>query len=171
MQAHVKTLSQQQRAAMLARVETEAIGFPSGTPSTNRAWVFFDPSCSYCSDLWRETSLLKNEVAFVWIPVALLGDDSAALAAAMLDSAQPASLMWANAEAMRHAGTAMTLTAEPSEASLAKVALNTELMITVDPAARPPSVPLMYYRSSSGQVEIIAGAMDARALKAAMKLK
>ena len=171
MQAHVKTLSQPQRAAMLARVEKDAIGFASGTRSANQAWVFFDPYCSYCSDLWRETSLLKNQVAFVWIPVALLGDDSAALGAAMLDAAQPASLMWANEAAMRLAGTAMTLTAEPSEASLAKVALNTELMITVDPAARPPSVPLMYYRSSSGQVEIIAGAMDARALKAAMKLK
>lgn len=171
MAAHIKSLTQEQRAAMLVRVEKEAKGFAVGAGSPNRAWVFFDPTCSYCSDLWRETALLKDQVEFVWIPVALLGDDGAMLGAAMLDSADPGSLMSANEAAMRKSGTALTLTAEPSEASVSTVNSNTELLLTLDPGYRPVSVPLTYYRSSSGQIAIIDGAMAASDLKAAMKLK
>ncbi|WP_426077384.1 hypothetical protein [Janthinobacterium sp. PSPC3-1] len=171
MAAHIKSLTQEQRAAMLARVEKEAKGFSVGAGSPNRAWVFFDPACSYCSDLWRETMLLKDQVEFVWIPVALLGDDGAMLGAATLDSADPSSLMSANEAAMRKSGTMLTVTAEPSEASVSTANSNTELLITLDPGYRPVSVPLMYYQSSSGQIEIIDGTMEARVLKAAMKLK
>lgn len=93
MAAHIKSLSQEQRAAMLALVEKEAKGFSVGAGSPNRAWVFFDPACPYCGDLWRETTLLKDQVEFVWVPVALLGDDGAMFGAATLDSADPGSLM------------------------------------------------------------------------------
>lgn len=170
-EAYVKTLTQERRAAMLARVEKDAIGFSAGPRMPNKAWVFFDPYCSYCSDLWRVAGHLRDQVEFVWIPVALLGDDSAVLGALTLESADPASIMWANEEAMRLSGTAVTLTATPSDASLAKVTLNTELMNSMDPALPIQAVPLTYYRSSKGQIEIIGGAMEAQALKAAMQLK
>ena len=170
-EAHVKTLTQEQRATMVARLEKEVLGFSVGKPSPNRAYVFFDPSCSYCTDLWREAALLKEQVEFVWIPVAFMGWDSTLLGAAMLDAANPAGMMSANEEAMRTSGAPLTLTAEPSEASVSTVSSNTDLLNSLDPGNRNLAVPLIYYRSSSGQIEIVSGFMKAKALKAAMKLK
>lgn len=170
-EAHVKTLKQEQRATMVARLEKEVEGFSVGKPSPNKAYVFFDPACSFCTDLWRETPLLKDQVEFVWIPVAVMGWDSTLLGAAMLDAANPAGMMSANEEAMRTSGAALTLTAEPSEASVSTVSSNTDLLSSLDPGNPTLAVPLIYYRSSSGQIEIISGFKKAAAIKAAMKLK
>lgn len=170
MQAHVKTIPPEQRAAMLARIESAAVGFPVGTGAPNKAFVFFDPGCNYCSDLWREARLLKRQVDFVWVPVGVLGEESTTLAALILDSADPAGIMSANEESFRTTGEPMATASVPTEASLSKVAANTDLMARLDPAAPIQSTPLMYYKSANGHIELIAGALDAKALKSALKL-
>jgi protein-disulfide isomerase len=124
MEAHIKTIAPARRAAMAARIEQVAAGIPAGTGSRNKAFVFFDPNCSYCFDLWRETQALRGQVDFVWIPVNMFGDESA---------------------------------------------INTELMLTLDPAAPIQAVPLMVYKSASGRIELVSGSMDASGLRAVLR--
>lgn len=169
METHIKTISSERRAVMFARIEEKAAGFRTGTGSPNRAFVFFDPHCSHCGDLWKATQALKNQVDFVWVPVTVFGEESAALGAVILEADNPASLMSANAEAMEASGAPMTMTLVPSEASLSKVANNTELMFGLDPSAPIQAVPLTYYKSAKGNIELISGSLDTGALKAALR--
>jgi thiol:disulfide interchange protein DsbG len=169
MEAHIKTIAPARRAAMAARIEQVAAGIPTGTGSRNKAFVFFDPNCSYCFDLWRETQALRGQVDFVWIPVNMFGDESAALGAAILESADLARIMTANEASLRASGNAITPNPAPSTASLSKVAINTELMLTLDPAAPIQAVPLMVYKSASGRIELVSGSMDASGLRAVLR--
>lgn len=54
-------------------------------------YVFFDPNCPYCKRLWASlrTAVEKNQVQVRWLPVAILRDDSKALAAAVYDAKRP----------------------------------------------------------------------------------
>jgi thiol:disulfide interchange protein DsbG len=169
MEAHIKTITPARRAAMAARIEQVAAGIPAGTGLRNKAFVFFDPNCSYCFDLWRETQALRGQVDFVWIPVNMFGDESAALGAAILESADLAGIMTANEASLRASGDAITPNTAPSTESLSKVAINTELMLTLDPAAPIQAVPLMVYKSAAGRIELISGSMDASALRAVLR--
>jgi hypothetical protein len=171
METHIKTITRERRAAMVARIEKAAKGISIGTGAPNKAFVFFDPACSYCADLWRATQPLKGQVDVVWIPVSVFGEDSTVLSAAILQSKNPASLMSANEEAMRKTGNPITVKTVPSDAARARVASNTDLMTTLDPTAPIQAVPLMYYKSADGRVEVISGSMDAEALKSALKLE
>lgn len=169
MEAHIKTITPERRAAMAARIEQVAAGISTGTGSRNKAFVFFDPNCSYCFDLWKETQALRGQVDFVWIPVNMFGDESAALGAAMLDSGDLAGIMTANEASLRASGDTITPKPGPSAASLARVAVNTELMLTLDPAAPIQAVPLMVYKSASGRIELVSGSMDASGLRAVLR--
>jgi hypothetical protein len=48
-------------------------------------------------------------------------------------------------------------------------AINTELMLTLDPAAPIQAVPLMVYKSASGRIELVSGSMDASGLRAVLR--
>ena len=169
MEAHIKTITPERRAAMAARIEKEAVGISTGTGSPNKAFVFFDPNCSYCFDLWRETQALRGQADFVWIPVGVLGGESTALGAAILESGDVGGILAANEASLRTFGDAIVPKPVPSAAALAKVAGNTELMTTLDPTAPIQAVPLMVYKSAAGRIELISGSMDAKALRAVLK--
>lgn len=171
MEAHVKTITPERRAAIMARIEKEARGISTGSGAPNKAFVFFDPHCSYCSDLWRATQSVENQVDFVWVPVSVFGEESAAMGAVILDSENPAGIMSANEESMRLSENPLAITSVPTEAALSTVESNTALMFALDPAAPIQSVPLMYYRSAKGQIEVIPGALEAGALKSSLKLE
>lgn len=171
MEAHIKTIPPARRAAMIAEIEKAAQGISTGSGAPNKAYVFFDPACSYCADLWRETQSLQRQVDIVWIPVGVLGEESTTLGAAILQSKNPASLMSANEESMRKSGNPIAVTTVPSDASRSRVASNTQLMMTLDPTAPIQSVPLMYYQSADGRIDMMSGSMDAKALKSALELE
>ncbi|SFF31638.1 hypothetical protein [Paracidovorax wautersii] len=62
----------------------------NGTP-VNTAYVFFDPQCGYCHELYRRTrQVVKSGKSIKWIPVNVLGDKGIPLAAEVLRQGMPA---------------------------------------------------------------------------------
>lgn len=171
MEAHVKTITQERRRQMMAIVLSEAIGVRAGVGARNKAVVFYDPHCAYCTDLWRAAQLVKEQVDFLWVPVALLGEDSLALAAAMLDAGDPLGMMALNELSMRTTGSPIATTAEPSASAVSKVERNTALLKRADPSAPIQSVPFMYYQAENGTIELLSGAQDGATLRRVLNLK
>jgi hypothetical protein len=56
-------------------------------------YVFVDPRCPACKTFWRQTKALAAKGSLTasirWLPIAILGDESEALAAKMLAAAEP----------------------------------------------------------------------------------
>jgi thiol:disulfide interchange protein DsbG len=57
--------------------------------------AFIDPKCAYCNQLWRLTRqpIAEARLRVRWLPVAVLGDDSSRIAAAVLQSPQPLAVL------------------------------------------------------------------------------
>lgn len=73
---------------------SEGKGFTVGTVMSNAvAYVFFDPQCPHCGQLWNASIPLQKKARFVWIPVRLMNDTSAAQGATLLSAADPAQAM------------------------------------------------------------------------------
>jgi thiol:disulfide interchange protein DsbG len=75
-------------------IQAEAKGFTVGSPmSVRTVYVFFDPQCPHCAQLWQTAKPLKSQTKFVWIPIRLLNDTSEAQGAAILAAKDPAEAM------------------------------------------------------------------------------
>jgi thiol:disulfide interchange protein DsbG len=75
-------------------IEAEARGFNVGSTMSKRVvYVFFDPQCPHCAALWAAARPLKPQARFVWIPVALINEKSAAQGAAIMNAADPIASM------------------------------------------------------------------------------
>jgi thiol:disulfide interchange protein DsbG len=75
-------------------IEAEATGFNVGSTMSKRVvYVFFDPQCPHCAALWAAARPLKPHARFVWIPVALINEKSAAQGAAIMNAADPVASM------------------------------------------------------------------------------
>jgi thiol:disulfide interchange protein DsbG len=82
------------RAVSTAAIAAEATGFTVGQAMAARTvYVFFDPQCPHCSELWRNAKPLNNKVKFVWIPVGLMNATSSAQGASLLAAADPVAAM------------------------------------------------------------------------------
>lgn len=78
----------------VAAIAAEATGFTAGSAvSARTVYVFFDPQCPHCSELWRSAKPLKSQAKFVWIPVGLLNAASTAQGATLLASKNAVALM------------------------------------------------------------------------------
>jgi len=81
-------------AVSTAAIASEAGGFSVGpTMAARTVYVFFDPQCPHCSELWRNAKPLNTKVKFVWIPVGLMGPSSSAQGASLLAAADPVAAM------------------------------------------------------------------------------
>ena len=56
-------------------------------------YVFMDPFCNFCKQLWWQLDLMKGRVDIRYTPVSVLGEDSIAAAAQILDADDPLSLL------------------------------------------------------------------------------
>ena len=75
-------------------IAAEATGFTVGQAMAARTvYVFFDPQCPHCSELWRNAKPLNSKVKFVWIPVGLMNASSTAQGATLLAAADPVAAM------------------------------------------------------------------------------
>lgn len=96
--------------APAARVLEQARGIVTGgsAGATPVFQVIFDPNAPSDAALWRNLQRLHPGLAIRWLPVAYFGKDSAAIAATMLDAADPAAALAANFEGYdskaRHGG-------------------------------------------------------------------
>ena len=88
------TAAASKREVSLPTIAAEAKGFAVGAlMSSNTVYVFFDTQCPHCGHLWTASAPLQRKVKFVWIPIGMINATSAAQAAALLTSADPAALM------------------------------------------------------------------------------
>ena len=86
----------------IAALQTEAKGFTVGSPMSARTvYVFFDPQCPHCADLWEAAKPLKTQAKFIWIPVGLVSKASTAQGATLLAATDPAAAMEAHEASMR----------------------------------------------------------------------
>ncbi|WP_020205174.1 thioredoxin fold domain-containing protein [Cupriavidus sp. WS] len=140
-------------------------GFSAGNLlSAKKVYVFFDPQCPHCGELWKAATPLMSSVHFTWIPVALLTPErSAQQGAALLDSKDAVKTMNSHeatlATAQRGLDTAgMAL----PEQALAQVKANTEYFLRLGIT----SVPFVVFAGEGGQAQTFEGALSTDALKA-----
>jgi len=141
-------------------IASQAAGFQVGPLMTARtAYVFFDAQCPHCAALWEAAKPLKNQVRFVWIPVALLGEKSVGQGGAMLEAADPAAAMDAHEASLRERKGGITAIGVSSEKK-DLVRKNTELFNRFGIA----SVPTIIYQPKGADLVIVEGALPTPAL-------
>lgn len=59
---------------------------PGGKKGQSPIYIFFDPKCPHCHNLYRDISMYANSREIRWIPVGLLKPDSITLSAAILSA-------------------------------------------------------------------------------------
>jgi thiol:disulfide interchange protein DsbG len=124
----------------IAAIESEARGFPVGsTMSVRTVYVFFDPQCPHCAQLWQSAKPLKSQAKFVWIPVSLINKTSEAQGATLLAAPDPVAAMDQH-EASILAKTGGISASGDTDALKASVVKNTALMTRFGFASVPTIV-------------------------------
>ncbi|RZL11309.1 MAG: DsbC family protein [Rubrivivax sp.] len=108
------------------------------------AYVFFDPNCPHCAELWNASKPLAGKLKMVWIPVALLGKTSAPLGATLLSAPDPAAAMAEHERSLLARQGGIVANTAASGDVLAKVQANTELFQRL----KADSVPLIVFRNA-----------------------
>ncbi|MEP6825718.1 MAG: thioredoxin domain-containing protein [Ramlibacter sp.] len=112
----------------VAAVAAEAKGFTVGSEmSVRRVFVFFDPQCPHCAELWLAAKPLKSQARFIWIPVALMNKASESQGAALLAAPDPVAAMDQHEASMRAKQGGIDGASAPADQK-AQVMANTKLM-------------------------------------------
>ena len=107
--------------------------------AAHTVYVFFDPQCSHCNELWKAARPLTSRARFVWMPVGLLNDHSRIQGAALLAASDPVTAMDAH-EASMQARTGGIAAALGADKQLRAVATNTALLTRLGFASIPTLV-------------------------------
>lgn len=158
-------------AAAALSVETvaqEATGFSAGSAMSARTvYVFFDPQCPHCSDLWRAARPLTTQARFVWIPVGLLNEASTRQGAALLAAADPVAAMDAH-EASMQAGTGGIGAVRGADVQNAALSKNTALFNRMGFASVPA---IVSKHAQTGAIVTQEGSIPTAALANLLGLK
>ena len=111
--------------ALHKTIVDEHTGFKVGktTDGGGPTYVFFDPQCNHCLDLWQQAKPLNGKYQLTWVPVNLLGEKSLALGVALLESKTPGKLMDSKLK-----GPKATPSAKAAEVTREKVKANLALL-------------------------------------------
>lgn len=121
-------------------IAVEGVGFAVGSSmAAHTVYVFFDPQCSHCNELWKAARPLTSRARFVWMPVGLLNDNSRIQGAALLAASDPVTAMDAH-EASMQARTGGIAAAPGADKQLRAVATNTALLTRLGFASIPTLV-------------------------------
>lgn len=106
-------------------------------------YIFFDPQCPHCAELWNSVAQVGSRFKSVWMPVAFLAKISLQQGAAILSAADPSAVMVEHERLLmeRKGGFDASKAPPPAEA-VAKVAANTELLKKLG----ADSVPMLYFK-------------------------
>lgn len=142
----------------LDAIQQRTKGFSVGNlTSKHEIFVFFDPQCPHCANLWAESKAIHNQVKITWIPVGILRSASMTQAAAILQNANPTQAMDTHAQMVAH-GRIGAPDAVVSAESKAAVEANTQLFKRLE----QPGVPLVVARhATSGKTVVFAGGLRA----------
>ncbi|MBQ0934091.1 thioredoxin fold domain-containing protein [Ideonella paludis] len=122
----------------------KAHGFSTGPVMASQTlYVFFDPACPHCAQLWANAKPLAKKLRIVWIPVGWLRPKSIEVGAAILSAPSPADAMEEHESKMLARTGTMTLPETVPEEAKAKLKANTDLFLSL----RSESVPLIIYRN------------------------
>jgi thiol:disulfide interchange protein DsbG len=131
--------------------------------AAHTVYVFFDPACPHCAHLWEAAKPLASRLKVVWMPIGLLGRNSAPQGATILSATDPAAAMAQNEASVleRKGGIAVDPALKPEV--LAKVQANTELFNKLG----ADGVPLIVYKNGkTGVFGNVSGAVDTATLAA-----
>jgi thiol:disulfide interchange protein DsbG len=136
----------------------QASGFSVGPLiASHSVYVFFDPACPHCAELWTAAQPLLGRMRMVWIPVGFLQPGSAAKGATILAAVDPAAEMNRNESSLLSGGPGIEPAASLPAGALDKVKANTALFQRIG----ADSVPfLVYLDPQTRKPAVHAGAMD-----------
>ena len=155
------------KAVTLEAVAAEGVGFSVGSSmAAHTVYVFFDPQCPHCTELWKAARPLTTRARFVWMPVGLLNDTSRIQSAALLAAGDPVAAMDAH-EASMQAGKGGIAAANGADKQLAAVATNTALMTRLDFTSIPT---LVARHAQTGALVTHQGSLSTTALAAMLGL-
>jgi thiol:disulfide interchange protein DsbG len=124
-------------------------------------FVFFDPQCPHCAELWKASQPLLSKLRMVWMPVGFLRGVSEPQGAAILSSKEPAVTMAQHEALLESRQGGLTVAGTIPDAELAKVKANTELLNRLG----ADSVPFILYRNRrTGEYGTHAGAVPTEQL-------
>jgi thiol:disulfide interchange protein DsbG len=136
----------------------------SGAKSSTRVvYVFTDPNCPYCNELWQATKTARApEVQIRYLLVGVINDESRAKDAAILESADPLAAFEQNERRFDAGGIAAKQTWRPStnQTIAADEALMAELHILGTPG--------LVYWDDHHEPRVFAGMPDAAQLRLIM---
>lgn len=137
-------------------------GFTAGNMmAVRQVYVFFDPQCPHCGQLWENAKPIANQVKMVWMPVAFISPKSAPQGAAILGAQDPVATMTAHEQSLLARQGGMSAS-EPSAELAAKIKANTELWKQLG----GESVPMIIFKTAgSGEPGKFNGAPDTETLK------
>jgi len=140
----------------------KAAGFAVGAVmAANTVYVFFDPACPHCAQLWMAAKPLASKLKVVWIPVAFLKNASAPQAATILTAPDPSAAMDENEQSVLDRRGGITASRSLPDDAIAKIEANTALFRKTG----ADSVPFIVYRNArTGAHGTHAGAVSAEEL-------
>jgi thiol:disulfide interchange protein DsbG len=129
-------------------------------PSARAVYVFADPECSYCNQLWTHIRASKGQGAEVrYILVGVITPQSPTKAAAILESSDPSQAL---AEHEAHfAKGGIKPAAKLSDASNETLSIHSSLM----EALGIPATPAVVYQDGKGETHVFFGLPSAQELK------
>jgi thiol:disulfide interchange protein DsbG len=128
---------------------------PSIMAQTN-GYVFFDPQCPHCAELWLNAQPLAQQVKLKWIPVAFINAQSKTQAGVLLEAQNPVELMSKYEAEMKASKNSAALNGSPRAETLEEVERNTQAWKN----SGAQSVPTMLYRdpNNPGKPSMVTGA-------------
>lgn len=124
--------------------------------AANTVYVFFDPTCPHCAQLWTDSKPLLNKLRMVWIPISLR-PSTAAQGATILSAGDPAAAMEENEASVLQNKGGITASQSLTDEVKDKVKDNTELWTSLG----ADSVPYIVFKNAkTGQQGTHAGAVD-----------
>lgn len=145
-------------------VAAEGVGFSVGSSmAAHTVYVFFDPQCPHCTELWKAARPLTSKARFVWMPVGLLNDKSRTQGAALLAASDPVAAMNTHEISMqeKNGGIAGIAAGPDADKQLAAVATNTALLTRMGFASIPTVVAT---HAQTGALVTHEGSMSTAAL-------
>ena len=126
-----------------------------------RLYVFFDPNCPYCHDLYEalQPFIRRQAIGVRWAPVGILAMSSYGKAAALLESAHPAAALAAMEQGF-HGGRGAVRPERATPPVARGLLYNSRLF----EAAGAEGVPFLVYKARGGRVHTVMGDPPAQAL-------
>jgi hypothetical protein len=152
--------------ATFDKVSKGSVGINVGQMMSGRtAYVFFDPRCNHCGDLFHNMAEFEGKVHVVWVPVARLGPLSGEIGASILGAPIPLDALKMNEENARTNGENYKINPDDVVKMSPVIDANSKLLREIFPKKPIEGVPFTLYKNNNDPVKMMTGAMLVPELK------